>query len=589
MPMLPAPLLYLLKANAVLLLFAAAYFGLLRPLTFFALNRAYLALALLFAAVYPALPMPALWPAAAPGPVVAWVLTELPAGAPAAPRPAAVDWPALLLAGYAAGAAVLLGRLLVQLLSLARLHRSARPAVAPGGVPYRQLRAPAGPFSFGRTIYLHPGRHPAAELAAVLAHEQAHVRQGHTFDVLLAHVGTALFWANPAAWLLRRALLDNLEYLADAATLRTGLDRRAYQYSLLRLGPTVGSPALVSPFSFLTLKNRVLMMNRPASARLQLLRYLLAGPLVVAVALGYSAAHAQPAPNPATPADESFAITNKAGTTVMNLVGPAAYYVGGQASSYANPAQVNPAAVASVRVVPAEKARPLLGADKNAYASTTEAKKAEPAVVAFNEKVRRIAPNRLGINSQGEATLTRDGGPAAAPAAEAQNRPRAPKQPVYYVDGELVASAMASATNPADIARIDVLKGAQAGEFLSNSPGADGVVIITTKAGEHLPEVAAFNAKVQRQAPAHISVVAPNAPAAPATQTDPPAGRTVPISYVAAPALAYITKNYPDCRITGVTELKNDKMGQLNYRVEIARGRRPQYVVFDAQGQLVVE
>ena len=58
--MLSAPLLYLLKAHAVLLLFAAAYFGLLRPLTFFTLNRAYLAFALLFATVYPALPVPAL-------------------------------------------------------------------------------------------------------------------------------------------------------------------------------------------------------------------------------------------------------------------------------------------------------------------------------------------------------------------------------------------------------------------------------------------------------------------------------------------------------------------------------------------------
>ena len=37
--MLPI-LLYLLKANVALLLFAAAYFGLLRRLTFFTLNRA---------------------------------------------------------------------------------------------------------------------------------------------------------------------------------------------------------------------------------------------------------------------------------------------------------------------------------------------------------------------------------------------------------------------------------------------------------------------------------------------------------------------------------------------------------------------
>ena len=40
-----AILLYLLKANGALLLLAAAYFGLLRRLTFFTLNRAYLVLA----------------------------------------------------------------------------------------------------------------------------------------------------------------------------------------------------------------------------------------------------------------------------------------------------------------------------------------------------------------------------------------------------------------------------------------------------------------------------------------------------------------------------------------------------------------
>ncbi len=538
--MLSAPLLYLLKANAVLLLFAAGYFGLLRRLTFFELNRAYLAFALLFAAVYPALPMPALWPAAAPGPAVAWVLAELPAGAPAAaPRPAAVDWPALLLAGYAAGAAVLLGRLLGQLWSLARLHRSARPAVAPGGVLYRQLRAPAGPFSFGRTIYLHPGRHPAAELAAVLAHEQAHVRQGHTFDVLLAHVGTALFWANPAAWLLRRALLDNLEYLADAATLRTGLDRRAYQYSLLRLGPAAGSPALVSPFSFLTLKNRVLMMNRPASARLQLLRYLLAGPLVVAAVLGYSAAQAKAPALAASSAEQLVAL-----------------------------------------VVPA-------------------AKEPEPATKSFNEKVRRLAPARpkLAANGGSVGTKKRTTGPPDAPDGQ-KARPAAPipgfkpyrgAARSYYVDGQDASAVEATALNPNDIESIQILKGEQAHQFLGYGGDSRSVIVVTTKANKDLPVVVELDEKIQRVAHGRLSMAPSPAPVLQPGQTVQGQGPQVPISYVAAPALAYITKNYPDGRITGVTEVKNAKTGQPNYRVEIAVGRRPRYAVFDERGQFVSE
>lgn len=381
--MLSAPLLYLLKAHAVLLLFAAAYFGLLRPLTFFTLNRAYLAFALLFAAAYPALPMPALWPAAAPGPAVAWMLAELPAGALTAALPApGPDWPAWLLAGYAVGAALLLGYLLVQLLSLARLHRAAHPAGTLGGVAYRQLAGGGGPFSFGRTIYLDPAQHSTpAELAAVLAHEQAHVRQAHTVDVLLVHMATAIFWLNPAAWLLRRALLDNLEYLADAATLRTGLDCRTYQYSLLRLGRVANGYALVSPFSFSTLKNRILMMNQPTSSRLQLLRYALAGPLLVVVALSFSGAHAQTV----TP-------TVVAATPEKPLPTGVIYYVDGQLAAPDALSAMNPENISSIDVLKGKQAQALTGkafSDK-VILLTTKGKENSPEVLAFNKKHNEV-------------------------------------------------------------------------------------------------------------------------------------------------------------------------------------------------------
>ena len=452
--MLSAPLLYLLKANAMLLLFAVGYFGLLRRLTFFALNRAYLLFGLLFAAVYPALPVPTLFAAVALGPVVTWTLGPTMAVV-AGPAAAAFDWPAAALGLYGAGAALLLARLLGQLVSLARLHRATRPAVAPGGQLYRRLAGDGGPFSFGCTIYLNPDRHAAPELAAVLRHELAHVRQAHTLDVLLAHVALALFWANPAAWLLRRALLDNLEYLADQTALRTGLDRRAYQYQLLRLAPSTGGSSLVSPFSFLTLKNRILMMNQPASARLQLLRYLLAGPLVVALALAFSAAHAQ-----------------------------------------------------TVTPTPA--------------------------------------------------------------AAGAMSKPIS-TDAVYYVDGKRVDVATINVLNPKKIESMNVLQGPSA-QALAGQESVGKVILVTTKANAKKPEVRAFNKKYSG-----VSVVAPKV------------GSALPTSNVAAPALAYITKNYPGSRITGATAAKNAKTSQPNFRVEIAQGRRPQYLVFNGQGQPVAE
>lgn len=294
--MAAAILAYLLKANLVLTLCAAAYYALLRRLTFFGLNRAYLAGALLFAALYPALPVPALAPAATlllpltRTTAVSPVVTASPAGA------AGFDWLVPGLVAYGLGTAALLLRLLSQMLSLGLVRRRSRPAVALGQ-PVRMLAGAGGPFSFGRTIYLSEATlADAASLPAVLHHELAHVRQLHTLDVLLAQLATALAWPNPVAWLLRRALLNNLEYLADRAALRTGLDRRAYQYSLLRqqVG-TVPAPALAFHFSFPTLKNRIAMLNQPTSATRQLGRYLLAAPLLMTLALGYAGAQAQKA------------------------------------------------------------------------------------------------------------------------------------------------------------------------------------------------------------------------------------------------------------------------------------------------------
>ncbi len=491
-------LLYLLKANGALLLFATAYFGLLRRLTFFTLNRFYLLFALFFAAIYPALPVLALLPAELTESTAAVLVTIGPdlAGAVAGPTAPALDWEMLALGLYAAGAGLLLARLLGQLLSLGRLRRTARPAVVRGQA-VRILAGDVSPFSFWQTIYLNPARHPAAELDAVLRHEQVHVRQWHTPDVLLAQVAQALAWCNPAAWLLRRALLDNLEYLADRAALQTGLDRRAYQYSLLRLSHGPAGPSLVSHFTFPTLKNRVVMMNAPFSSTGQLSRYFVAGPLVLAVALGFSAARAQGG-GPVVPASIASAPVQTGRTAAKAPV--AAPQLLTVATNQTAPAQVLRTGVALV----------------------TTAKK---------QPIQRITT------------------------------------PIHYVDGKLYTAAI-GAINPKDIASITVFKGENARQIARAAGVAAGVVVITTKQNLSQPEVLAFNQKY-------------------GVATPPAAEPAQGIAYLAAPALAYITKNHPDARLISVTEIRAADGKTPLYKAEIAVGRRPQYLVFDGAGQLI--
>ena len=414
-----AALFYWLKANVVLALFGAAYYGLLRRLTFFGLNRAYLLFAVAFAVVYPLLPMPALLPASA-GALLPLPTAHLPLAAPgaAAPDPP-LDYARYLLLGgfglYLAGAAALLLRLLGQLLSLAQVRRQSRQAVVLGQA-VRVVPGAGGPFSFGGTIYLTKSTlTDAAALPATLRHEQAHVRQRHTLDVLLLHLATALAWPNPAAWLLRRAALDNLEYLADRAALQAGtLPRRDYQYLLLRQqAGDVPAPALAFHFSFLTLKNRIHMLNQPLSTSRQLGRYLLTAPLVVLLALGYSAAHAQVVPKPAPavpPAPQNTA-----------------YYIDSKPSTYAEVGEIKPDDILSIDIVKSAPDKRKLGLtnEDGAALITTKANATSPAVVAFNKRFP-VVP----------ATAEQNAATAAATAYVTQHYPAAKLESVGPVQGK---------------------------------------------------------------------------------------------------------------------------------------------------------
>ncbi len=520
-------LLYLLKANAALLLFAGAYFGLLRRLTFFTLNRVYLGFALLFAAVCPALPVPALLPAEAAAPS-AFAVAATAAIMGAAPAPAAApttDWATVALALYAAGAAVLLARLLGQLLSLRRLRRASRPATVQGQ-PVRVLAGAVSPFSFGRSIYLNPDQHPAPELAAVLRHEQVHVRQWHTLDVLLAQLALAAAWCNPAAWLLARALLDNLEYLADHAVLQTGLDRRAYQYSLLRLSHGAAGPSLVSHFTFPTLKNRVLMMNSPASALAQTGRYLLALPLALGLALGISATLAPAAAAPLV-----------AGAAAP---GPAVYYLDGKLSDKATVDALDPKSIAYFNVLGEKEAHQVFGPASGSVAIVvTTANQNSAAVLALNQKIARVAPLVPATPAQ----------KAAVAAVQAYLLKTYPNAKVHFIG----TRPNSDATAPPYRAEFE-----DGGQTKQQSFDAQGQPVGPAAAGKPLGATA---------------------PAQPA--------QSVP--YLAAPALAYITKNYPDARLLEMTEVRPATGSASNYKALLAIGRRPVSLLFDERGQFIAE
>ena len=142
------------------------------------------------------------------------------------------------------------------------------------------------PFSFGNGIFLNQNLHSPDEIPEIIKHEFVHVEQKHTIDVLFSEFLCMLLWYNPFVWLLRLAMRQNLEYIADNFVLEKGTDKKNYQYLLLKV--MSDQPiSITNPFNFSSLKNRIIMMNKIKSARVNLVKFLFALPLLAFLLLAF--------------------------------------------------------------------------------------------------------------------------------------------------------------------------------------------------------------------------------------------------------------------------------------------------------------
>ena len=298
------PLHYLVQANLILAVLVLAYALLLRRTTRFKLNRV-----VLWVIVFEAVCLPvARLPTVQPEPVraivnrTAAVFREpLKAVTPTKPEvfftmpngktyPATFNatafqfpnWPTLLWVLYGL---VVLG-LLVRLGGrIVRLRVLIESGLWTQYTDFVLVQAPVeAPFSFGQFVVLNMGQYSHHELDQILRHERVHVNQHHTLDMLVAECLTIVFWFNPMAYLFRRLVNQNLEYLADRGVLNEGVDARAYQFSLLRVSMGATGSTLANSFGESGIKDRIKMMLRPRSGIWVWLRYwLLAGALAIVV------------------------------------------------------------------------------------------------------------------------------------------------------------------------------------------------------------------------------------------------------------------------------------------------------------------
>ena len=148
-----------------------------------------------------------------------------------------------------------------------------------------EMKEEFSPFSFFHLLFINREAFNDSEFRNVLAHERAHIRQGHSIDHLFAQGLAAFQWFNPFAWQIRNALKTTHEYIADREVIENGFELFDYQSLLLRQVIGYHSVELVNNFNLKPIKKRIAMMTRKRSGIPARLKAMLVIPFALAIFL----------------------------------------------------------------------------------------------------------------------------------------------------------------------------------------------------------------------------------------------------------------------------------------------------------------
>ena len=424
--MMPEIIIYLIKVNLSILLFYFSYRLLLKRFTFYSLNRLFLLLGLFYSVLYPLINLADLFKS---NPEIQKQISKISPDwqysigyiESSSEVPQSIYWQIVILIFWT-GVSIMIARLIFQLISLLIMHLKSEPSIS-GNYNFRIVHKKVNPFSFWNTIYINPEYHEPNELESILEHEQVHVNQLHSLDVLLAEICTAFFWFNPGVWLIKDAIQANLEFITDLKVLNSGIDSRAYQYALLKINVLPHNTLPVNNFHLLTIKKRIAMMNKKQSNRINKGIYILLLPTIMCMVLVLT--------NP------KAALSKRQLNSVIVSLNQMPEIIGLKSD-------LIPKGTKSSEIILLQKKKYQSEDSKTtALADTTKPKS---AVIKFT--------------AIGDSSRTGE------------------KKPLYVVDGIKVSSL--NNLNPENIANITVLKG-ESGNTLYGAYGVNGVIEITTK------------------------------------------------------------------------------------------------------------
>ncbi|MDP3462934.1 MAG: M56 family metallopeptidase [Bacteroidales bacterium] len=279
-----ALLLYILRAQAHLILFGIGYLVFYRRNPIPALNRFYLLFSISMAALLPLLP--SIWSIPLNNDEVAvFSLPELVIAASGAIAQTTERISVLGVYHVYITSIIVVVQLALFLWLAARLSKLAsittgRKGHKVEGMELVVLSVAHVPFSFFHWLFIPEGLDKSPAFSHILMHEKVHAQRLHSLDILLFEIFRLIFWMNPIFYLMRSELKVMHEYEADAYAL-TCCEKISYQQTLVEMNFRGLTVPLTNPYNVSLIKKRMLMMNKNRKHMSSTKPWLLSGALIL--------------------------------------------------------------------------------------------------------------------------------------------------------------------------------------------------------------------------------------------------------------------------------------------------------------------
>ncbi|MFI2742105.1 TonB family protein [Zhouia sp. PK063] len=182
-----------------------------------------------------------------------------------------------------AGMFISLLLLLFKINKVYQLKRRGNP-IQLGSSTVVQLPNSNAAFSFFNIIFLGDSV-IKKEYEHILNHELVHIKQRHSYDLMLFEIFKIVMWFNPLVYSYQKQISELHEFIADSCAVKSGAKKQHYNFLLSEVFQTKEFTFVNQFYNHSLIKKRIVMLQKTKSKKARLFKYGLLLPVLLLMAL----------------------------------------------------------------------------------------------------------------------------------------------------------------------------------------------------------------------------------------------------------------------------------------------------------------